>query len=172
MNINNNSDVVHKIATSVATVEGIIPKEAMGELDEWSAEVDRSFIASNAVAMGCSNTSGDIKAFINTNSIVMAEMLSAMKSLREEMSELKRRVEGVSNDVQVVAGTPQKEKAGQVLAEWDTSAPKAKKVEGKGRKYPSISEALNNLAVGRTVNTMDSSDLGFKGEERENQINE
>ena len=123
---------MNKILQAVMRVEQINAKEALETLAKWSQEIDTDFIATNAVAIGCRNTTGDVRDFMEATSLIMQQLTLTNKILVREVAEMKRLLKGVSTDVQVVAALTPTKATSRALTAFDTTLSKVPKPGSEG----------------------------------------
>jgi hypothetical protein len=121
----NNCLTVNHLVQGVMAVLDVSASAAMSKLKTWSTEVQSSFTANNAAAIGCLHATDDIVEVPKSNGIVMTAMYQKMESMERRMSNLERGVAGVQDDVTDIGlpsppHSPQKRKA-QQLSEIDLS---------------------------------------------------
>lgn len=98
-----NCPVLHKLLHAVMEVEAVDGASASALLRTWSTEVQSNFTAKNAVAIGCANSSDDIKEFLKMSSSCTTELLKQINMLTLEVANLKNQLTTVSDNLMGVA---------------------------------------------------------------------
>jgi hypothetical protein len=95
----NNCPTINKLVTGVMEVEGVVASVAMEKLRGWSAEVQSSFTANNAMALGCLHNNDDIKEILKSNGLVLTQVLQKLERLERSGSNVELGMDRLNGNV-------------------------------------------------------------------------